>query len=117
VGRTIFIVDDEPDVLESLREAFEYEGYDVVTAADGAVALEKLREAPVPPVAAILDVFMPGVDGGALYAAVRGDPRLAGVSVIFCTSAPSRAPAGPVTLKKPIDLNRLLSVVRALCPH
>jgi CheY-like chemotaxis protein len=116
VSRTVFIMDDDPDVLESLREAFEYEGYDVVTAADGAVALQKLREAPVPPCAAILDVLVPVLDGGALYAAMRGDPRLAGVSVIFCTSAPSRAPAGPLILKKPIDLNRLLSAVHALCP-
>jgi DNA-binding response OmpR family regulator len=115
VRSTIFIVEDEPDVLESLREAFEYEGYDVVTAADGAVALQKLREAPASPRAAILDVLMPGLDGGALYAAMQGDPGLAGVSVIFCTSAPSRAPAGPLILKKPVDLNRLLSAVNALC--
>jgi DNA-binding response OmpR family regulator len=45
----ILIVEDEPDMVLGLRDNFEFEGYVVVTASDGAAGLEKARaEKPDP---------------------------------------------------------------------
>jgi two-component system response regulator MprA len=112
---TILIVDDEPDILETLREAFEYEGYSVEVAQDGADALDRLRALSDPPCAAILDVLMPKLNGISLHEAMKNDPRLSHVFVIFCTSAPSLVPAGSAVMRKPIDLTRLVATVRAHC--
>jgi two-component system, NtrC family, nitrogen regulation response regulator NtrX len=58
---TILIVDDEPNILTSLRRALEVEGYRALTAASGSQALERLsREGPD---LALLDVVMPEMDG------------------------------------------------------
>lgn len=116
MGERILIVDDEIPVLDNLREAFEYDGYTVDTASDGVTALDCMRRAAAPPCAAILDVLMPAMDGNAVYSAMKNDPRLAKVIVIFCTSAPERAPQGTIVMKKPIDLTRLVSTVHAHCP-
>jgi two-component system, OmpR family, response regulator MprA len=57
----ILVVDDEPAVRTSLERALSLEGYEVVLAADGAEALDRLAAAP--PDAVVLDVSMPHVDG------------------------------------------------------
>jgi len=111
----ILIVDDEPDILESLAEFFQDEGYSVTTAPDGAAGLESLSKDPLPCVV-ILDLLMPGVDGHEMYQRMRQDPRLSEVPVIISTSDPRRAPPGVLTMKKPVSLTRLLSAVRQYCP-
>ena len=110
----ILIVEDEPDIRESLQEFFEYEGYAVATASDGAVALARLAAGELPCLV-ILDLIMPYVNGNEVYARMQSDPRLAGVPVIVSTSDPSRAPSGVLIMRKPIDLERLLGAVRQHC--
>ena len=61
---TILVVDDDADVRESLSEFLELHGYEVVAAADGMEALDRLQT--VSPCAVLLDVKMPGMDGVAL---------------------------------------------------
>jgi DNA-binding response OmpR family regulator len=57
----ILIVEDEPNMVAGLRDNFEYEGYDVITAPDGVAGLERaLNEAPD---LVILDVMMPRMSG------------------------------------------------------
>src|SRR5437870_9548777 len=57
----ILIVEDEPNMVAGLRDNFEYEGYEVVTASDGVAGLERaLNEAPD---LVILDVMMPRMSG------------------------------------------------------
>ena len=110
----ILIVDDEPDILDSLREFFEDEGFSVVTAADGAQALVALERDQLPCVI-ILDLIMPTLSGCEVYERMQDDPRLSHVPVVVSTSDPSRAPAGDVIMKKPVDLTRLLGLVRQHC--
>lgn len=57
----ILVVDDDPDVLEVIRESLGSQGYEVVTASDGEAARAALAEAP--PDAVLLDVGLPGEDG------------------------------------------------------
>jgi CheY-like chemotaxis protein len=112
-GRTVLVVDDEPDIRESLRDALEDEGYDVVTAANGREALTVLPGLSRP-LAVILDIIMPVMSGVEVYSALQADPELATIPVVVSTSDPSRAPAGVILMRKPIDLERLLAVVDGL---
>jgi CheY-like chemotaxis protein len=109
-AKTVLVVDDEPEIRDSLRDVLEDEGYRVRLAANGEEALAQLR-ALEPPLAMILDVIMPVMSGTELYAVMQADPQLATVPLIISTSDPSRAPSGPLIMKKPIDLQRLLAAV------
>jgi DNA-binding response OmpR family regulator len=110
----ILIVDDEPDIRESLEEFFQDEGFAVTTAGDGAAALRCLDREELPCVV-ILDLLMPVLDGNELYKKMQADPRLCQVPVIISTSDPGRAPSGVLTMKKPVNLTRLLAAVRQHC--
>jgi len=57
----ILIVEDEPNMVAGLRDNFEFEGYQVITASDGVAGLERaLSESPD---LVILDVMMPRMSG------------------------------------------------------
>ncbi|WP_249009159.1 response regulator transcription factor [Conexibacter sp. DBS9H8] len=58
---SVLVVDDEPAVRRALERALALESYDVILAADGREALDRLAEQPAD--AVILDVMMPGIDG------------------------------------------------------
>jgi CheY-like chemotaxis protein len=113
--KKVLIVDDEREIRESLEEFFQDEGFAVSTAANGAEALARLREAEAPCVV-LLDLLMPVLDGNQVYQAMQQEPRLNQVPVIVMTSDPSRAPSGLLIMKKPMNLTRLLSTVRQHCP-
>ncbi len=57
----ILIVEDEPDMVLGLKDNFEFEGYEVVTAADGLVGLERARSQK--PDLVILDIMLPRLSG------------------------------------------------------
>jgi two-component system alkaline phosphatase synthesis response regulator PhoP len=57
----ILIVEDEPNMVAGLRDNFEYEGYEVLTAADGVEGLDRALAAS--PDLVILDVMMPRMSG------------------------------------------------------
>jgi len=113
--KKILIIDDEPDLLDSLAEFFADEGYGVATARNGTEALERLEDPELPAIV-ILDLLMPGISGIELYDTMQRDPRLCKVPVIVSTSDPSRAPSGVLIMKKPVNLGRLLDVVRQHVP-
>jgi len=109
----ILIVDDELDLREILRDAFQDEGFAVEVACDGAEAMQRLARLPKP-VAVILDIVMPIMDGNEVWSAMQRDPELAGVPVIVTTSDPSRAPRNVPVVRKPLDLDALIDRVKAL---
>ena len=57
----ILVVDDEPDILETLEYSLAMHGLEVATACDGLEALEKAKRRP--PDFMILDVMLPGCNG------------------------------------------------------
>ena len=71
----ILVVDDDAQIVSSLRRALVYEGYEVQTAADGTEGLARARETP--PDLVILDVMMPGVDGIEVCRRLRADGEVA----------------------------------------
>src|SRR5437899_1877020 len=58
---TILIVDDEQDIRDSLKGAFEDEGYKVATVDSGEACLDALKKRPYEVV--LLDIWLPGMDG------------------------------------------------------
>jgi DNA-binding NtrC family response regulator len=65
----ILVVDDEPGISEVLSDILSATGYEVDTAADGLIALDKLAHGTYD--AILSDVHMPALDGIALYRAVE----------------------------------------------
>ncbi len=59
--QSILVVDDEPDILETLSYSLEKRGYTVMTAADGLEGLDRAKRTP--PDFMILDVMLPGCNG------------------------------------------------------
>jgi DNA-binding response OmpR family regulator len=74
MGAKILVIDDDPDVLEAIGIALEANGYEVVTALDGAEGLDKLKDAK--PDLMILDLLMPKMDGFEVCKELK-DPRRA----------------------------------------
>lgn len=113
---TVLIVEDEQDIRDSVAEALSDEGYDVVRAADGAEALEKMHECH--PVLVLLDLMMPRMNGWQFRTAQRSDPESAGIPVIVLSALGRVSDIDAADfLQKPFDLDRLLSAVRAQLPH
>ena len=72
----VLVVDDDRSIRETLRYVLEDEGYHVLEAPDGMVALDVLRNTPAPTVV-LLDLMMPRLDGVGVLSAVVHDARLA----------------------------------------
>jgi two-component system, chemotaxis family, chemotaxis protein CheY len=60
-NKTILVVDDDKDLLENTSFLIKSMGYDVVTAEDGMMAVEKYKE--IKPKLTIMDIKMPKMDG------------------------------------------------------
>ena len=110
---TVLIVDDEEGIRESLRDIFEDEGYQVQVASDGVEAMQLLSDEL--PCVVILDIIMPRMDGVEVWNAMKADSKLAAIPIVVTTSDPNRAPQGALTMRKPIDLTRLISTVEGFC--
>jgi two-component system sensor histidine kinase/response regulator len=109
----ILVVDDDEAIRDTLREAFEDAGFEIMTASNGQEALDLLSQGSLPDVV-IMDLVMPVLDGYRLYHAMQADPALTRIPVIISTSSPSRAPNGALVVPKPVKLERLFETVDAL---
>jgi UDP-3-O-acyl N-acetylglucosamine deacetylase len=118
MSETILVVDDEANIRHTLRGVLADEGYDVVEAQDGRRALE-LLERQLPKLA-IVDIWMPEMDGIELVSKMR--QQAPGVPVIVISGHGTIDTAVRVIrmgafdfLEKPFQLDALLRVVdRAL---
>jgi len=80
----VLVVDDEPDVLLLCRVNLEFEGYEVVEASDGEMAMQVVREEN--PDVVLLDVMMPKMDGWQVLAALKADDDLKDIPVVMLTA-------------------------------
>jgi len=81
----ILIVDDEPTMLRYLRTLLEVEGFRVDTATNGAEAMQRLQQAPMPDLL-LLDVLMPVMDGLQALEQVRSHHPGLKVVMLSCVS-------------------------------
>ena len=79
----LLVVDDEDEIAEVMRSMLEGAGYEVATAESGAVALELLEAARFD--AVVSDLHMPGMDGAALWRAVRTQHPALARRMLFVT--------------------------------
>jgi DNA-binding response OmpR family regulator len=82
--RRAFVVEDDPDIVELITHYLQADGWSVAAAADGRSALERLKRDAFDLL--ILDLQIPGVDGLAVCAAVRADPRTKDLAVVMLTA-------------------------------
>jgi two-component system, OmpR family, response regulator MprA len=116
-GGRLLVVDDDPDVRDSLERALRLAGYTVTTAVHGADALDQLARSPVDLI--VLDVLMPIVDGFDACRRLRERGNAIPVLVLTARDALDDRVAGLDAgaddyLVKPFALRELLARVRAL---
>ena len=104
-GGRVLVVDDDPDVRDSLARALRLSGYAVTTAVHGADALDAVARSPVDLI--VLDVQMPVVDGFDACRMLRARGDATPVLVLTARTADDY-------LVKPFALRELLARVRAL---
>lgn len=112
---TVLVADDEFAVLEVLSMALEGEGHRVLKAGDGADALRILTSQPCDVI--VTDENMPVMNGHQLIAAIRAEPKLAGIPVVLMADTwgrPLPMVEEAVVLGKPILLAELFAHVERL---
>ncbi len=82
---TILVVDDEPDLVSTIKARLEWNKYKVVTATNGGVALEMLEKSV--PDLILLDGNMPVMSGFKMLEMMRQDNRFKDIPVIMLTAA------------------------------
>ena len=113
----ILVIDDEADFRQIIIRFLSKQGFAVVAAPDGAAGVGLAAETL--PDLIVCDLNMPGMDGYAVLAALRRDPKLADIPLIFLTgqSQPSQVRQGMNLgaddyLTKPVKLDDLLGAVK-----
>ena len=115
----VLVIDDEPPIRKLLRMGLSTQGYDVLEASTGKIALEKLAEGPA---LVILDLGLPDIQGHELLRMIR--VRNEGVPIVVLSSRGDEA--GKVQaldlgaddyLTKPFGMDELLARMRAALRH
>ncbi|MDP2666267.1 MAG: response regulator [Candidatus Diapherotrites archaeon] len=113
--KTILVVDDEPDVRDTVKTVLEKHGFKVVTAVDGDDALHRLKG--VTPDLILLDIMMPGLPVRDLVSQVKG-VKIAYLTVVRTTEAEKEqlfTNSNVVGfIQKPFDIGELIAQVNHL---
>ena len=113
----VLIVEDDADLREMMAQLLQLEGYRAEAVANGRDALRYLKAGDRPDVI-LLDLMMPVMDGWEFRRRQVEDPAIAKVPVVVLSALdPIRAVdlGGTAFLKKPLDFDRLLELVRRFC--
>lgn len=115
----VLVIDDEPPILKLLRMGLSTQGYEILEASSGKIALEKLAEEPA---LIILDLGLPDIQGHELLRTIRA--RNESVPIVVLSSRGDEA--GKVQaldlgaddyLTKPFGMDELLARLRAALRH
>ena len=88
MGKRVLLIEDEPNIVEAIRFLLSRDGWAVDTHADGASAVEAVRQRA--PDVVVLDVMLPGMSGFDVLAALRDDPATAALPVLMLTARGQR---------------------------
>jgi CheY-like chemotaxis protein len=113
----VLIVEDDDSAREALSDCLEMEGFSVAAARNGREALDYLQNAP-PPKVILLDLYMPVMTGWEFREAQKKDAAIADIPVVVVTafgSGMTKQIDANVIMHKPLDLDRLLTVIRDYC--
>jgi len=115
-SRSILVIDDDPDILETVRFVLENAGYRVHVAASGREGLDVLASIAPLPCLILLDLMMPVMNGYETLTALKAFQQLAQIPVAILTA--SGAPKPPLAselLRKPVDIDTLMRTVSSSC--
>lgn len=122
-GRKVLLVDDDVRNIFALTSALEAKGAIVVIGRNGYEAIERLNEVDDIDLV-LMDVMMPEMDGFEATALIRKDPRWRKLPIIAVTAKAMKddqerclAAGSNDYLAKPIDLDRLFSLIRVWLPN
>ena len=117
--KKILVIEDTLNIRENIAEFLELKKYDVLTASDGAAALELIKAHHLDLV--ICDVKMPKMDGFELKRLLNGDVKLKAIPFIFLTAAAQKvdiekgnALGAAAYLTKPFEMEELMQWVDQL---
>jgi two-component system alkaline phosphatase synthesis response regulator PhoP len=113
----ILIIEDEPDMVLGLKDNFEFEGYEVATAADGAAGLERARSQK--PDLVILDIMLPKLSGLEVCKTLRSEGFEAPIIMLTARGQEIDKVVGLELgaddyVTKPFSIRELLARVRAI---
>ena len=120
----ILVVDDDPDLVESVTMILESRNHDVIQAYGGIEGLEKAKAEK--PDAIILDVMMPDKDGYEVCKELKGDPEYCEIPVLLLTAVASQISSSTYTsrmgmeteaddyIDKPVEPGELAKLVERL---
>jgi two-component system, chemotaxis family, chemotaxis protein CheY len=113
----VLIVEDDVELRAMMAQLLTLEGFVATAVANGREALEYLRKGDRPDII-LLDLMMPVMDGWEFRRKQQSDPTLATVPVVVLSALDHRRAAevdAVAFLKKPLDFDRLLELVRRYC--
>ena len=116
----VLLIEDEYDMREALAVFIASYSMDVVEAANGREALDRLRGG-FRPCFILLDMAMPVMNGAAFRRAQLADPTLAGIPVAVVSAggwvaeAEAKQVGVSVFLRKPVDVDRLVQFLESPC--
>ncbi|MBW8036522.1 MAG: response regulator [Planctomycetes bacterium] len=115
----ILIVDDEPNIVQTLKDRLEANDYEVLTASNGSEGLQMALDER--PDVVLLDIIMPVMDGHEMLEALRKDSGGQYISVIMLTAKNQiedveRANASGIDdyIVKPFDMSDLLEKIELI---
>ncbi|MFL5313355.1 MAG: response regulator [Myxococcales bacterium] len=113
---TIFVVEDQTDLRESICEELARSGFNAVGAPHGEKALSLLHRSGSRPALMLLDLLLPHKDGWEVVASMKADAKLRNVPIVVMSAVPPQstslqAQGVAATLSKPFTMEELLFVV------
>src|SRR5262245_7157335 len=100
-ARLVVVVDDEERLCALVADALREHGFAVLTARDGRTAMALLASSPKPSLV-LTDRAMPGMDGVALFDAIRAVPGLSDVPVAFFSATDDTGGRDVAIIVKPV---------------
>jgi CheY-like chemotaxis protein len=113
----VLIVEDDDGAREALSDCLAMEGFSVASARNGKEALDYLHRSALPKLI-LLDLFMPVMTGWEFRAAQKKDAAIADIPVVVVTafgSGVTKEIDADLIMHKPLDLDRLVTVIRDYC--
>ncbi len=115
--RQIVVADDDADILRLIERRMARRGYEVVTATNGAEALDAVQA--IHPAAVVLDWLMPKMTGSQACEALKANPSTSDIPVVLLTAKAADADVeeglsvgADAYLTKPFDIHELDALVR-----